>query len=224
MTNQAQLGASDGSSIIAELVPDSTDTYSLKVNVKATDASTNSATLYFPGAPGNYIYTLKMTDSSYGVIDTTTSPIIITAKADFMFRPGEATSGSVNGGTEIVFEGNYVAYSPTSTFTSSMIQITVGGEQGVFADILSITEVSTGAFEIRTITRPAAFDEVTGKRKDQSLNVFGLARVINDIACKTPPCVFLYQNGDAVLLDVPTSMETALTLNTDANMNTGAFY
>ena len=185
LTNQGQLGASDGSSINAVLKPTSGSTYEIKVNVKATDSGTNTAKLFFPGAPGNFEYTLEMTDSSYGVIDTTTSAITITAKADFQWKSGQPTSGSVSGGTEIIFQGNYVAYSATSTFTSSMIQLTVGGEQGVFADVLSITDQGSGAFEINAITRPAVFNQITGKRDDQTLNVFGLAKVINEIACAT---------------------------------------
>ena len=66
-----------------------------------------------------------------------------------------------------------------------MIQLTVGGEQGVFADVLSITDQGSGAFEINAITRPAVFNQITGKRDDQTLNVFGLAKVINEIACAT---------------------------------------
>ena len=63
-------------------------------------------------------------------------------------------------------DGTYVAYSKTGEFTSNMIQITVGGEQGVFADIISITEPTTGNFKVKALTRPAAYNEVNGKRDD----------------------------------------------------------
>ena len=196
----------------------------------ASKSTTNEAAVFFPGAPGNYDYTLVMTDSAYGVIDTTSNPITISAKGSFAWKAGQPTQGSVNGGTLLTLTGSYITYSATSTFETNSIQFGVGGEQGVFADVKSITQTdaSTGAFEMTVLTRPAAWNAVDGQRDDQTLYVFGMQKIINPMNCTGTnsnsgiSCTWQYKAADSVLLKVPSNL--TLTMDTSTNSQSGAFY